>query len=82
MSLHLPTRTIVVESNKHHFGQVALQKVFLQVLRFLPVNIIPPTLHTHLHLHVTLFVVVVKGPAVMKMIRFFFIVPSNGAPVE
>jgi hypothetical protein len=32
--------------------KVALEHVFLPVLRFAPVSIIPPMLHTHLHLHV------------------------------
>jgi hypothetical protein len=31
--------------------KVALGQVFLQVLRFSPVSIIPPMLHTHLLLH-------------------------------
>jgi hypothetical protein len=34
--------------------KVALGRVFLRVLRFLPVTVIPPVLHTHLHLHVAL----------------------------
>jgi hypothetical protein len=29
---------------------VALEQVFLRVLRFSPVNVIPPRIHTHLHL--------------------------------
>ena len=32
--------------------EVAMVEVLLQVLRFSPVNIIPPLLHSHLHLHV------------------------------
>jgi hypothetical protein len=31
--------------------KVALRHVFLSVLRFFPVSIIPPMLYTHLHLH-------------------------------
>jgi branched-subunit amino acid transport protein len=31
--------------------KVVLGQVFLQVLRFSPVSIIPLMLHTHLHLH-------------------------------
>ena len=34
--------------------KVALGQGFFRVLRFYPVNIIPPILHTHLHLHVAL----------------------------
>jgi hypothetical protein len=33
---------------------VALEHFFLQVLRFSPFNIIPPMLHTHLHLRFAL----------------------------
>jgi hypothetical protein len=33
---------------------VVLENVYLRVLLFSPVSIIPPTLHTHLHLHVAL----------------------------
>ena len=33
---------------------VALEQVFLQVLRSFPVSIIPPMFHTHLILHVAL----------------------------
>jgi len=31
--------------------KVALERVFLRVLQFLPVTVTPPELHTHLHLH-------------------------------
>jgi hypothetical protein len=34
--------------------KVALGQVFIQELRFSPVNIIPTLLHTHLHLYVAL----------------------------
>jgi hypothetical protein len=34
--------------------KVALGQVFLQILRFSPVSIIPPILHTHLHLHLAI----------------------------
>jgi hypothetical protein len=34
--------------------KVALGLVFLPVLQFSPVSIIPPMLHTHLHLHIAL----------------------------
>jgi hypothetical protein len=34
--------------------KVALGKLFLSVLPFPPVSIIPPVLHTHLHLQVAL----------------------------
>ena len=34
--------------------KVAVGQVYLRVLRFSPVSIIPPMLHTHLHLHVAL----------------------------
>jgi hypothetical protein len=34
--------------------KVAVGQVFLRVLRFSPVNIIPPLLQTHLHLNTTL----------------------------
>jgi hypothetical protein len=34
--------------------KVALGQVFLRAVQFSPVSIIPPTLHTHLHLHVAL----------------------------
>jgi hypothetical protein len=33
---------------------MALTQVFLPLLRLSPVSIIPPMLHTHLHLHVAL----------------------------
>jgi len=35
-------------------GKVAMGQVFLQELPFFLVNIIPPVLHTHLHLHVAI----------------------------
>ena len=35
-------------------GKEALGQVFIQVLRFSPVSIIPSMLHTHLRLHVVL----------------------------
>jgi hypothetical protein len=34
--------------------EVALGPIFLRVLRYSTVVIIPPVLHTHLHLHVAL----------------------------
>jgi hypothetical protein len=34
--------------------KVALGQVFLRLLRFPPVSIIPPVLHTHLYLHTVL----------------------------
>ena len=34
--------------------EVLLRHVFLRVLQFFPVYIIPPMLHTHLHLYVAL----------------------------
>jgi hypothetical protein len=34
--------------------KVALGRVFFRVLRFLPVTVIPPVLHTHLQLHAAL----------------------------
>jgi hypothetical protein len=36
--------------------RIAVEQVFLQVLRFSPVNTIPPLLHTHLHLHVAVII--------------------------
>jgi hypothetical protein len=33
-------------------GSVALGQIFLRIFRFLPVIVIPPLFHTHLHLHV------------------------------
>ena len=33
---------------------VAVRQVFLRVFQFSPVNIIPPTIYNHLHLHVAL----------------------------
>jgi hypothetical protein len=35
-------------------GQVTLGQVFLRVVRYSPATTIPPTLHTHLQIHITL----------------------------
>jgi hypothetical protein len=40
--------------NSYRLNNVIVEHVFLPVLRFSPVTIIPPMLHTHLHLRVTL----------------------------
>jgi hypothetical protein len=45
-------------SVSNHTGQTAYYNVFLPVLQFSPVNIIPPMLHTHsfiYHLHCIMF---------------------------
>jgi hypothetical protein len=34
-----------------YLDKVALEEIFLQVLRFSPVCVIPPMLHTYAHLH-------------------------------
>jgi hypothetical protein len=36
--------------------KVALEQASFQVLQFLPVTVIPPMLHTHLHLSPTLYI--------------------------
>jgi branched-subunit amino acid transport protein len=43
--------------------KVALGQVFLQVLRFSPVSIIPPLLRTHVHIGVHLFLQEQMGEA-------------------
>jgi hypothetical protein len=52
-----PRRPMFIPSSVHAkfvADKVALGEFLLRVLGFSPVSIIPPMLHTHLHLHVAL----------------------------
>jgi hypothetical protein len=71
--------------------QNGVGQVFLRVLRFSPANILPPVLHTHLHLHVavtrrtntrslgTSRLGLVLGPTIVSNLLMLFYISNNSA---